>query len=229
MRKNFSVSFVLPFCVILTACCFTAFSASAFTPPANHEKLLKDEDYQRQFERFSAALEDAKDRLTPAEYAELEKQIDEGMAGSIEEDTESGFSEAEIWSIAYTVGAQSIDQELLFDWLRKNAVGVQGYYELKSGAFDGYMTVEQGDEENFYAVSLYAIQKGGAENSGQVEGGGKLEGKKISVDFGGEEGQTVIVNFDGETAVVETSEEFKDSGWLGSGVVLDGEYVREKK
>jgi hypothetical protein len=91
------------------------------------------------------------------------------------------------------------------------------------------MTVKQGGEENFYAVYLFAIQKGGAGNSGDVDGGGRLEGKKIAVDFGGEEGQTVTVHFDGETATVETSEEFKDSGWLGSGVFLDGEYVREKK
>jgi hypothetical protein len=204
-------------------------AASAFTPPKDHEKLLKDEDYQHQFKRFSATLNEAKSRLSPAKYAELEEKIDEEMAESVKEDMATGSTEVEARSIAYMVGIELVGHELTVDWFRENATGVQGYYKLKSDAFDGYMTVKQGDEENFYGVYLYAIQKGNAENSGEVDGVGKIEGKKILVDFGGEEGQTVTVNFDGETATVETSKEFKDSGWLGNGVVLDGKYVREKK
>jgi hypothetical protein len=32
----------------LTVCCLMASSASAFTPPANHEKLTADGDYKRE-------------------------------------------------------------------------------------------------------------------------------------------------------------------------------------
>jgi hypothetical protein len=202
--------------------------AFAFTPPEGHEKFLEDEDYKNQFERFTATMEEAKERLAPDEYKALEKETDKAMAQSVKEDMESGSSEAEAWSTAYIVGAESVGQELTFDWLRKNAKGVQGYYKLKSDAFDGYMTIQEGDEENFYAVYIFAIQERGASNSGEVEGGGKLDGGKILVDYGADE-PAATVTFDGETATVATSEAFKASGWIGNGVTLDGEYAREKK
>jgi hypothetical protein len=50
------------------------------------------------------------------------------------------------------------------------------------------------------------------------------------VEFGADDPtSTVDVTFDGETAKAATSQAFKESGWRGNGVVLDGEYTREKK
>jgi hypothetical protein len=231
--KNYRAALAL-FCVSMLLTAGTTCSpALAFAPPANHEKLLEDKEYKDYFDRYTASRKEAKGRLSPVEYAELEKKIDEDMAESLEEAIASGWSETEAWSVAYMTGSRFMDRELAFHWLRKNTPGIQGYYKLKSDAFDGYMTVEEIDDldnrKNYYAVNIYVVQKGGAEKNGLIEGGGQLEGKKIPVDFGGDECQTVTVNFDGETATVETSEEFRDSGWLDDGVVLHGEYVREKK
>lgn len=116
------------------------------------------------------------------------------------------------------------------DHLHGNSTDVHGHYTLKSDAFDGYMTVERTDKESFYAVRIFAIQKSGANNSGEVDGSGKLAGNTISIEYGGDDPDaTIDVIFDGETAKVATSENFQGSGWLGAGVVLDGEYVREKR
>lgn len=116
------------------------------------------------------------------------------------------------------------------DSLRGNATGVQGCYTLKSDALDGCMTVREGDEENFHAIHIFAVQKDGANNAGEVNGGGKLVGNAIAVRYGGDDPDaTIDVIFNGETAKVVTSDAFKGSGWLGAGVVLDGEYAREGK
>ncbi|MDR1611899.1 MAG: hypothetical protein LBT97_03840 [Planctomycetota bacterium] len=148
---------------------------------------------------------------------------DSEVTVSLDEDWgEMDLGEAAKMLVGNYVRAESAGPELTYE----------GYYTLKSDAFDGYLTVEQTGGENFYAVHIFAIQKGGANNSGEVDGGGKLVGNKILVEYGGgipDPDATVEVIFDGETAKVATSEAFKGSGWLGAGVVLDGEYAREKK
>jgi hypothetical protein len=116
------------------------------------------------------------------------------------------------------------------DGLHGNAIGVQGCYTLKSDTLDGYMTVREGDKENVHAVHIFAIQKDGANNTGEVDGGGKLVGNTIAIKYGGDDPDaTIDVIFTGETAKVVTSEEFRGSGWLGAGILLDGEYTRERK
>ena len=114
--------------------------------------------------------------------------------------------------------------------LHGNATGVQGCYALKSDTLDGYMTVREDDEENVHAVHIFAIRKDGANNTGEVDGIGKLVGNTIAIKYGGDDPDAIIdVIFTGETAKVVTSEEFRGSGWLGAGVILDGEYTRERK
>jgi hypothetical protein len=52
----------------------------------------------------------------------------------------------------------------------------------------------------------------------------------MRVDYGGgDQSATVDIAFDGETAKVTTSGAFKESGWFGANVIIDGEYLREKK
>jgi hypothetical protein len=216
---------------VLLAAAFCLAGAAFAALPKNHAEFLKDEEYQHNFDRFSATMDEAKERLTPDEYKALERENDEAIAESVREDMASGSSEAEAWAGAYLYRAEHIGNVLTWDWLKKNAKGVVGFYKLKSGAFDGYMTVQDSDEKDAYAIYIYAIQKaGGADNNGELEGLGRLEGTKMRVDYGNDDqSATVDIAFNGETANVTTSGVFKESGWFGANVIIDGEYLREKK
>ena len=216
----------MKFALALFMVVFMVSSASAATPE-KHEEYMKDEDYKGAFEQFTLGMEEAKDRLTPGEYAALEKEGNKLIAGWVELN-EEGYSEVEAWVSAYWVRYEQISMELRRDWLRKNAEDAQGFYRLKSAAFDGYLALEKGDEDGEYAVEIEAVMKKDPENSGNFEGPGKLSGSKMIAMHDDDE-NAITITFDGETAKVEMSQAFKDSGWLGAGVTLEGEYVREKK
>jgi hypothetical protein len=64
--------------------------------------------------------------------------------------------------------------------------------------------------------------------SGDFDGLGKLLKGKMTISD--DDGSNVItITFDGETAKLVSSKSFKESGWLGASVAIDGEYLREKK
>ena len=220
-------AFVLLLCAL--AFCLAASPASAGLPK-NHEEYMKHEDYKEAFERFAAVMEEARERLTPDEYKALEKQIDEAMAASVEEDMESDYTEAEAWETAYFVGNAQVNMQLRWDWLRKNAEDAQGFYRLKSDAFEGYMTLEKGDEEDEYAVAVSVVMKKEPYNSGDFSGYGKLSGGKMSVfDHYSDGPEVMTITFEGDTAKLTSSRAFRESAELGAGVTVDGEYLREKK
>jgi len=215
------------FALVLLAALFMVSSASAALPE-KHEEYMKNEDYKGAFEQFTLGMEEAKERLTPGEYERLEKEGEKLIAGWVELN-EEGYEEAEAYSSAYWSRYEQVSRELRWDWLRKNAEDAQGFYRLKSDAFDGYLTLEKGDEDGEYAVAIEAVMKKDPENSGGFEGPGKLSGDHKMTAMHDDDDNAITITFDGETAKVVMSKAFKESGWLGAGVTLDGEYVREKK
>lgn len=218
---------VLLLCVL--ALCLAASPASAGLPK-DHKEYMKNEGYKEAFEQFTAVMEEAGERLTPDEYKALEKEIDEAMAASVEEDMESDYTEAEAWETAYFVGNAQVNMQLRWDWLRKNAEDAQGFYRLKSDAFEGYMTLEKGDEKDEYAVEISVVMKKEPHNSGGFDGYGKLAGGKMSVFDHYSDGPDVMtITFNADAAKLTSSKAFKESGELGAGVTLDGEFLREKK
>ena len=216
---------VLFFCAM--AFCLAALPASAALPK-NHKEYMKDEDYKNSFEQFAAGMKEAKERLTPDEYKALENVTGEAIAASVKEDAESGCSEAEAYETAFYVGGGYIENELRWDWLRKNAEDAQGFYRLKSGGFEGYMTLEKGDDEGEYAVNISVVMKQEPYNSGEFYGPGRLSGGGMAV-YDSDDTNVITITFDGGTAKLASSREFKESGELGEGVSIDGEYLREKK
>jgi len=223
----------MKFALVLLVMVFMVSSASAALPE-KHEEYMKNEDYKGAFEQFTLGMEEAKDRLTPDEYERLEKEGEKLIAGWVEQNDE-GYEEAEAYGSAYWSRYEQISMELRWDWLRKNAEDAQGFYRLKSDAFDGYLTLEKGEEDGEYAVAIEVVMKNAPENSGSFEGPGKLSGgsrdaraSKMTAMHDDDE-NAVTITFDGETAKVDMSKAFKESGWLGAGVTLEGEYVREKK
>ncbi|MDR0356156.1 MAG: hypothetical protein LBJ64_10565 [Deltaproteobacteria bacterium] len=216
--------------VWLTAAALVLVSPAWAATPKNHAEFMKNDVYKNSFAKFTATMDEAKSRLSPEEFQALEKENDKTMAESVQEDMAAGYSEVEAWDTAYTMISVHVGDVLVWDWLKKNAQGLIGYYRMNSSALDGYMTVEESDEENAYAIYIFAAQKTDAQNNGEIQGLGRLNGTQMRLDFGGEEqAETVDINFEGETATVATSAEFKNSGWFGGNVIIDGEYVREKK
>jgi hypothetical protein len=213
----------IAFCLV-TFLAGTAFAAA----PEKHEEYMKNEDYKGAFDQFALGMEEARERLTPEEYKNLERKGDEVIAVSVKEDMESDTSESDAYETAYWMRYEQVSMELRHDWLRKNAEDAQGFYRLKSASLEGYLTLEKGDEDGVYAVVFDVVMKNDAQNSGSFEGPGKLSGSKMTAPHDDDE-NAVSITFDGETAIVETSRSFKESGWLGAGVTIDGEYVREKR
>ncbi|MDR1622941.1 MAG: hypothetical protein LBS00_11255 [Synergistaceae bacterium] len=223
MKKNVRV-----FLAIAMVICFAVSPASAELPKG-HKEFMKNEDYKDAFDQFTAVMEEAKERLSAAEYKALEKENGETIAASVKEDMGSGTSEADAYAAAYWMRNEQVSRELRWDWLRKNAEDVQGFYRLKSDAFEGYMTLEKGDEENEYAAGISVAMKKEPYNSGDFDGLGKLSDGKMTAANGDEDPNAVTVTFDGETAKVVTSKALKESDLFGAGVTIDGEYLREKK
>ena len=222
MRKRL----VLLFCAF--AFCFIASPASAKTPE-NHEEYMKNESYENAFNQFTLGMEEARERLTPDEYAALEKAGGEVIAGWARQGMEEyGFSEAEAYESAYWSRYEYVNRELRKDWLRKNAEDAQGFYRLKSDSFDGYMTLEKGDEEGLYAVEIEVAMKSDPDNTGSFYGPGRLSGNTMTVAHDDDD-NAITITFDGEKAKVTTSQALKDSGWFSEGLTIDGEYLREKK
>ncbi len=207
-----------------------AFAAHAQAAPKNHAKLLQDEEYKNNYGQYEKGMAEAKGRLTAEEYARLGSDCETAIARDAAAGLKAGETEAGAYALAYGTANERVNRELAFDWLRKNAVGVQGFYRFVSRGLDGYMTVQQGGTPNVRAVSISVIQKCEPYNSGEVEGEGRLDGDRMTVNYGNEDAAaTVTVTFEGETARVETSRAFKEGGWLGANVFIDGQYAREKK
>ena len=224
-KKKFALTVLFAFVLGMAA----VFSASAALP-GNHEEYMENESYKAAFDQFTLGMEEAREIFTPDEYEALEKEGGEAIAFSVKEDVERGISEADAYETAYWMRYEHVGTELRRDWLRKNAEDAQGFYRLKSEAFDGYMTLEKGEEENEYAVEIFVVMKRGPHNTGEFYGPGKFSGGKMtSPSPTGDDDDSVTITFDGETAKVETTEELKYGGWFGAGVTIDGEYVREKK
>ena len=186
-------------------------------------------EYKESFDAYSATLQEAKTRLDAKNFAAVQKAVLSEIEDSAKADIASGTSELEAWSIAYTVSRESLNRELKWDWLRRHPEGVQGFYRMQSKAFDGWLTVEKGDTPDLYAVKIYAIQKNTPNNSGELDGFGKLQGKTMNAVDKNDDQNPVCITFKGDTATIAEPQAFKESGALGAGVSFDGDFVREKK
>jgi hypothetical protein len=228
--RYLAVVFVLTLCVS---------AAESFTLPKDHAELMKEDYYKEPFERFAALMEEAKEKLDGGDYATLEREYEEAAKVAEREsvpDPNLDFSKEEqfalrldAWEVTWRVQSDRIEQVIKNDRLKRNAEGVRGYYRNASSG--GWMTVEEGEEKNVYVITISATEEGGEpdmESTGVVTGNGKLEGKKMSIDYN-DPNSKITVTFDGETAKVETSKAFKESVLSPWEYVMDGEYVREKK
>ena len=211
------------FCLLL----LTASAAAA--TPANHDALMTDGEYRKAFEAYSTTEQEAGERLDAQDLAAVQKVVQAEMAEWAEMEISAGSSETEAWSNAYATGRDSLNRELMWDWLRRHPEGVQGFYRMQSKTFDGWMTVRKEKNADMYAVHIVASQKSTPFNSGELDGVSRLKDNSMQVADQSDEKNPVLIAFHGETATIVEPEAFKKSGALGSGVSFDGDFIREKK
>jgi hypothetical protein len=234
LMKKFIRSLAIVFVLALSV-----LAAESFTLPKDHAEMMKEDYYKKPFERFAALMEKAKEKLDSQDYAALEREYEEAVKVAERESVprpgldfskEEQFSlQLDAWEATWRMQSDRIDQIIKNDQLKRNAEGAQGFYRNASSG--GWMTVEEGEEKNVYVIMISATEEGGEpdmESTGVVTGSGKLEGKKMSIDYYDPDSK-ITVTFDGETAKVETSKAFKESVLSPWEYVMDGEYVREKK
>jgi hypothetical protein len=230
MMKKQLYNILCALCLCVLAMGTLAAPAFAALPKDHAQYMESSEDYKNAFEQFTEGMREAKERLSAGEYKDLERENETTVAEIVKESLEAKDPEADAYATAYWMRNAYVNKALVWDWLRKNANGVQGFYRMQSAAFNGYMTIQEGEGKGLYAVYIFAVQKGGAENNCELKAEGKLNKKKMRLNYGGDDpSATVDLAFDGESARVTTSGAFKASGWFGANVVIDAEYIREKK
>ncbi len=223
-------------CSVVLCCLFlwtlTSTVALAFPKPKEDATLLQDKNYQSAQNEYIESLEAAKKELDKKTYAKLEKELAALITGNAQATISEGESVDAAWIMAYVDAAEYAKAEARFDFLRKNPIMFQGYYDANNG-YDGYLLLEKQKNSDSYGVEFSLVQKGGAFNSGKLIGVSQPTGNKNVLKIFAENigDGTVIgeISFQGEKITVKTTDTFKTSGYLGHGVVLDGEYVREKK
>ncbi len=210
--------------------CIVLLAASAVcAEPENHAAFMANGEYREAFDAYSATLREARSRLDPKDFAAVEKAVMAEVKDSAKADVSAGASEAEAWSAAYAAGSERLNREMKWDWLRRNPEGVQGFYRMRSKAFEGWLAVEKGDEPDLYAVQIFAVRKRAPRNIGELDGFGILTGNVMQAAYKHDDGNSVSITFTKDTATIAEPKAFKESGRLGAGVSFDGEFVREKK
>ena len=228
MKKKVMAAAV--FCAIFVLT-FTLGALAFEGVPKNHRKLMKNEDYAGAYEGMAAVMAEAKEKLDAEEYKALEQENARAITESVREDMESGGStEAEAYSTAYWMRSEYVSRGVLvWDWLRKNPKGIQGYYRLKSSEAEGYMTIMESDEKDVYSVYFLVAMKETPDLPGELDGMGKLEGNSMIVDDLRNDEVSVKLVFDGEAAVLTSPEKEKSAFIEEYGASFEGKYVRETK
>ena len=216
--------------IILVVFAF-CFQADAFAGAAkNHKKLMADEEYAMAYEQMANVMKEAKERLDAGEYEALEQENASAIAESVREGMESvGIDEPEAYATAYWMRSEYVNRALVWDWLRKNPRGVQGYYRLNSGGADGYMTITESDEKDIYEVYVSLVMKDDPKKAADLMSIGKLDGQTMTAGFPEDEEILLNIVFKGETASVTSPDKAKKHFLDDYGMVFDGEYEREKK
>ncbi len=224
------------YCYLIFCCLFlwtfAVDNAAAFPVPKDNSALLKNAHYSEAQSEYATALAAAEKVLDKKSFAKLEKELAAMITGNTQALTAAGESAQTAWIDAYSEAADYAKAEARFEFFRKNPVMAQGYYNAENG-YDGYLLLEKQKNTEEYFLEFSLVQKGGAFNSGKLKAVSKKSDKKdVLLIFAENVGDGAIIGeilLKGETITVKTTDDFKTSGYLGHGVMLDGNYIREKK
>ena len=208
-------------------------SALALTD-AEYREMLKDPGFVAADKALNQAWAEAKKVMPKAAFEALKKEqgawVAKGRDTEVKEFMKNGMEAPKAYALVTEMRMRAIQTAAEDAFLMGNPSGVQGFYVRKGkGGEDGWLKVYNRTLPNLEAkIEAVRETSPGNANVGELSGRGRLkDGVAEFVDPEAEEAR-MTVTFKGDTATVTTSLEFKQSGWCGMGVVLDGTYVRQK-
>ena len=208
-------------------------SALALTD-AEYREMLKDPGFAAADKALNQAWAEAKKVMPKAAFEALKKEqgawVAKGRDTEAKEFMKNGMEAPKAYALVTEMRMRAIQTAAEDAFLMGNPSGVQGFYVRKGkGGEDGWLKVYNRSLPNLEAkIEAVRETSPGNANVGELSGRGRLkDGVAEFVDPEAEEAR-MTVTFKGDTATVTTSLEFKQSGWCGLGVVLDGTYVRQK-
>ena len=208
-------------------------SALALTG-AEYQEMLKDPGFVAADKALNQAWAEAKKVMPKAAFEALKKEqgawVAKGRDTEAKEFMKNGMEAPKAYALVTEMRMRAIQTAAEDAFLMGNPSGVQGFYVRKGkGGEDGWLKVYNRSLPNLEAkIEAVRETSPGNANVGELSGKGRLkDGVAEFVDPVAEEAR-MTVTFKGDTATVTTSLEFKQSGWCGMGVVLDGTYVRQK-
>ena len=208
-------------------------SALALTG-AEYQEMLKDPGFVAADKALNQAWAEAKKVMPKAAFEALKKEqgawVAKGRDTEAKEFMKNGMEAPKAYALVTEMRMRAIQTAAEDAFLMGNPSGVQGFYVRKGkGGEDGWLKVYNRTLPNLEAkIEAVRETSPGNANVGELSGRGRLkDGVAEFVDPAAEEAR-MTVTFKGDTATVTTSLEFKQSGWCGMGVVLDGTYVRQK-
>ena len=208
-------------------------SALALTG-AEYREMLKDPGFVAADKALNQAWAEAKKVMPKAAFEALKKEqgawVAKGRDKEAKEFMKNGMEAPKAYALVTEMRMRAIQTAAEDAFLMGNPSGVQGFYVRKGkGGEDGWLKVYNRTLPNLEAkIEAVRETSPGNANVGELSGKGRLkDGVAEFVDPEAEEAR-MTVTFKGDTATVTTSLEFKQSGWCGMGVVLDGTYVRQK-
>ena len=201
---------------------------------AEYQEMLKDPGFVAADKALNQAWAEAKKVMPKAAFEALKKEqgawVAKGRDTEAKEFMKNGMEAPKAYALVTEMRMRAIQTAAEDAFLMGNPSGVQGFYVRKGkGGEDGWLKVYNRTLPNLEAkIEAVRETSPGNANVGELSGRGRLkDGVAEFVDPEAEEAR-MTVTFKGDTATVTTSLEFKQSGWCGMGVVLDGTYVRQK-
>ena len=201
---------------------------------AEYQEMLKDPGFVAADKALNQAWAEAKKVMPKAAFEALKKEqgawVAKGRDTEAKEFMKNGMEAPKAYALVTEMRMRAIQTAAEDAFLMGNPSGVQGFYVRKGkGGEDGWLKVYNRTLPNLEAkIEAVRETSPGNANVGELSGKGRLkDGVAEFLDPEAEEAR-MTVTFKGDTATVTTSLEFKQSGWCGMGVVLDGTYVRQK-
>lgn len=226
----------------LSALCFLAIwlalsaAGHALSDP-EYREMMKDEAFAAADRGLNEVWAEAKELMPKAEFEALKKEQKawnaKGRDAEAKALIEDGMNPLQAYTSVTEGRALTIRAATSEAYLKANPVGAQGLYVRKGedGKEDGWLKVYWRDRsrpELEADIEAVLVLRPDNVRTGALSGRGDLKDGVVEIVDAEDEFGRMVVTFKGDTATVTTTDEFKQGGWCGMGVELDGTYVRQK-
>jgi hypothetical protein len=201
---------------------------------ADHKAMLgASEEYRDADEGLNGAWKEAKKILAADEFKKLTAEQREWVKKGRDEEAKALISSGLTKTQAYTEVTMDrilrINNVISRSVLVRSDKGYQGLYTYEDNRMSGELEVWWYDEEDpvHYVVFENSVVLGKDNvHFCSFTGKGELEGDTLVAVSDIDDAISVTIVFEGRKAVVSTDDAFKESGFCGQGVILDGVYSR---